>query len=95
LHRQRFPAQYRGWNRAEKISHWAYVIHRWRRVNGESSRDEDAIYTPELVSDLERIEPNLRDMLGEILAQVGRLEQTPAAEAIAAFTARTGITIRP
>ena len=80
--------------RAEKISHWAIVIHRYRRAHGESGRDEDEIYTPELVRDLEVHEPELRDLLPEILAQVGFLEQTPAKEAIAAFVARTGITLK-
>jgi hypothetical protein len=95
LQQRAFPAEYATWSRAERIGHWAYAIHRWRRVHGESGRNEDEIYTPDLVTDLERIEPKLRDMLGEILAEVGWLEQTPAAEAIAAFTTRTGIAVRP
>jgi len=95
LHRQRFPARYAALSREEKISHWAGVIHRWRRVHGESGRDEDEIYTPELVRDLERTEPKLRDMLREILTVVGFLEQTPADQAIAAFTSRTGIAVGP
>lgn len=95
LQRQRFPARYATWGRPEKVAHLAQVIHRWRRARGESGKDEDEIYTPQLVRDLERTEPNLRDMLAEILTQVGALEQTPAAEAIAAFTARTGIAVSP
>jgi hypothetical protein len=92
---QQFPAQYARLSREDKIVHWAGVIHRWRRAHGESGRDEDEIYTPELVRDLERHEPHLRGMLAEILPLVGALEQTPADEAIAAFTARTGIAVAP
>ena len=95
LQRRRFHLEYATWSRDRRIAHWAYVIHRFRRVHGESGRNEDEIYTPNLVKDLERTEPNLRGMLAEILRQVGFLEQTPAAEAIAAFTSRTGIAVEP
>jgi hypothetical protein len=95
LRQQQFPAHYARLSREEKITHWAGVIHRWRRAHGESGRDEDEIYTPQLVRDLERHEPHLRGMLAEILTLVGALEQTPAAQAIAAFAARTGISVAP
>lgn len=95
LARRNFPAVYAAWPRDEQIAHWAGVLHRYRRARGESGRDEDEIYTPELVRDLERVDPRLRDLLPEILAVVGQLEQTPAAQAIAAFETRTGIKLAP
>ena len=93
LQRRRFPVDYATWSRQQRVGHWAMVLHRWRRAHGESGRNEDEIYTPELVRDLERTEPELRDMLVDILTEVGWLEQTPASEAIAAFTSRTGIAV--
>jgi hypothetical protein len=91
LQRKRFPADYAEWPRERRIAHWARVLHRLRRAHGESGRDEDEIYTLDLVRDLERTEPRIRDLLPEILALVGGLEQTRAEEAIAAFSSRTGI----
>jgi hypothetical protein len=93
LRRQNFPATYAAMSRDDKILHWAGVIHRWRRARGESGRDENEVYTPELVRDLERTEPKLRDLLREILTHVAGLEQTPADQAIAAFTKGTGIAV--
>jgi hypothetical protein len=95
LQRRRFPAEYATWSREQRIGHWAMVLHRYRRAHGESGRDEDEVYTLELIRDLERTEPKLRDMLADILTKVGRLEQTPPDQAIAAFTSRTGIAVGP
>lgn len=91
LRRQRFPAEYTTWPREQRIAHWAALLHRFRRAHGESGRDEDEIYTLDLVRDLERTDPGVRALLPGILAAVGRLEQTPPREACAAFSARTGI----
>lgn len=91
----RFPAEYAAWPKEQKVSYWATTLHRFRRVHGESGRDEDEIYTPDLVRDMERIDPGVRDLLPDILAEVGWLEQTPAAEALAAFTARVPMALGP
>lgn len=95
LRRHRFPAVYATWPKEQKVAHWATVLHRFRRANGESGHDEDEIYTLGLISDMERTDPQVRDLLPEILASVGWLEQTPADEAIAAFSSRTGIPVGP
>ena len=91
LNRQRFPDEYAAWPRGEKVAHWAMAIHRFRRAHGESGWDENEIFTRELVRDLERVDPRVRELLTEILALVGHLEQTAPAEMIAAFTSRTGV----
>jgi hypothetical protein len=91
LLRQRFPADYAEWPRERRTAHWATVLHRLRRAHAESGRDEDEIYTLDLVRDLERTDARIRKLLPEILTLVGGLEQTRAEEAIAAFSSRTGI----
>ncbi|APR79594.1 Hypothetical protein A7982_04941 [Minicystis rosea] len=91
LARRRFPSEYAAWPRDRKVSHWAATLHRFRRAMGESGRDEDDVYTPDLVRDMESTDPRVRELLRDILTQVGALEQTAPAEAIAAFTTRTGI----
>ena len=93
IHEKNAPARYAALTRDEKIAHWVGVIHRYRRAHGERGRDEDEIWTPELVRDLERHEPALRSMLRPIVIEVGRLEQTGAEAAIAAFVSRTSIAL--
>jgi hypothetical protein len=70
-------------------------LHRFRRALGEHGDEEDELYTTELVRDMERLDARVRELLPDILVLVGRLEQTAAPEAIAAFTARTGIELGP
>jgi hypothetical protein len=95
LRRNRFPLEYASWPRNQKVAYWASTLHRWRRTNGESGGDEDEIYSEGLVKDMEKTDPKVRLLLPDILAYVGGLEQTPAAEALAAFTSRTGIALDP
>ena len=66
-----------------------------RRANGESGYEEDDVYSLDLIRDMERTDPHVRALLPEILTLVGGLEQTAPEEAIAAFTARTGIPVGP
>jgi len=84
-------AHYAKMTRAEKVQRWAALIHRFRRWRRENEWDEDDVYDEELVPELERTEPKLRDMLRDILTQVGRLEQTLPDKVIATFASRTGI----
>jgi hypothetical protein len=91
----RFPLEYASWPRNQKVAYWASTLHRWRRSNGESGGDEDEIYSEGLVKDMEKTDPKVRLLLPDILAFVGRLEQTPPAEVLAAFTSRTGIALHP
>jgi hypothetical protein len=93
LRQRNFPAVYATWPKEQKIGYWGNVLHRYRRTNGESGRDEDDIYTLGLITDMEKIDPSVRELLPDILAQVGWLEQTPADKAIAAFSSRTGIQV--
>lgn len=93
LRQHREPARYAAMTHDEKIAHWTGVLHRYRRARGESGRDEDDVFTAQLVTDLERSEPKLRALLREILTELARMEQTAPADMIARFTRRTGITV--
>lgn len=95
LRRLRFPSEYARWPRQQKVAHWAVKLHRLRRAHGESGEEEDEIYSPGLIRDMERTDPQVRGLLREILTLVGEMEQTPPDVAIAAFTARTGIPLEP
>lgn len=91
LHRQRFPVDYAAWPRPQRVAYWAATLHRFRRASGESGHQEDEIYTPALVSDMEKTDPQVRQLLPDILAHVAALEQDSADRAIAAFAAGTGV----
>jgi len=90
-----FPQRYASWPRDEKVRYWAAKLHRLRRARGESGRDEDDLYSPELVGDMEQLDPQVRDLLADVIARVGELEQTDPGAAIDAFEQRSGISIRP
>ncbi|HTM22191.1 MAG TPA: hypothetical protein VL172_16840 [Kofleriaceae bacterium] len=87
------PRRYASWPRDDQVRYWAAQLHRFRRVHGESGRDEDELYTPALVRDMEKVDPRVRELLADILALVGRLEQTDPAQAIEAFERRSGISV--
>ena len=91
IERARFPEEYAGWPREQKIGYLAVMIHRWRRVHGEQGFDEDEIYNDAFMRDLRGIDPHVESVLADVLRFVGRLEQTDPEVAVAAFTAKTGI----
>lgn len=64
LRNHRFLTEYAAWPRDRKVSYWATTVHRFRRVHGESGRDEDEIYTPDLVRDMEKNDPRARAAAG-------------------------------
>jgi hypothetical protein len=94
IRRQGFPQRYASWSRDEKVRYWAAQLHRFRRARGEDGRDEDDLYTVDLVRDMEKLDPRVRDLLGDIIELVGRLEQTDSGQAIDAFERHSGISIR-
>lgn len=93
LHRQRFPARYAALTRSEQVTFWAQKLLRFRRAKGESGCEENAIYTPALIEDMEKIDPHVRQLLPEILGQLATLEQTEASETFASFSAGTGVLV--
>ncbi len=93
LQERRFPAVYAAWPREQRAAHWAFRLHRLRRAHGEDGREEDEVYSLELVRDLERTDPQVRALLPEILALIADLEQTAPEEVARRFTARTGIVV--
>lgn len=93
LQRQRFPVDYATWPRSQRVAYWATTLHRFRRANAESGHEEDEIYTPALVHSMEKTDPEVRQLLPDILARLAALEQDSADQTIAAFTARTGVAV--
>ncbi len=93
LHRQRFPVDYAAWPRPQRVAYWATMLHRFRRASGESGHQEDEIYTPALIRDMEKTDPQVRQLLPDILAHLAALEHDSADQTIAAFTARTGVAV--
>ncbi|MBO0859047.1 MAG: hypothetical protein J2P21_11340 [Chloracidobacterium sp.] len=88
-----FPLQYACWDEDQKVRYWAGMIHRFRRWNGESGLDEDEVFAPSLLHDMEKTDPNVRFLLPKILALAARLEQTEPEILIRSFSKRVGIEI--
>jgi hypothetical protein len=93
LKRQGFPAEYAGWSRDQKVRYWAIQLHRWRRAQGESGKDEDEIYNAGLVRDMQMTDPSVVALLPDVLTQVAQMEQSSPTEAIATFSAKTGVRV--
>jgi hypothetical protein len=89
-----FPKQYASWDEDRKVGYWASMIHRYRRWNGETGLDEDEIFTPDLLQNMEKTDPNVRFLLPRILALAARLEQTEPEVLTRSFSNRVGVEIR-
>lgn len=86
-----FPKQYATWDEDRKVGYWAFMIHRYRRWNGETGVDEDEIFTPSLLQNIEKTDSHVRFLLPKILSLVAQLEQTGPEVMIRSFAERAGI----
>jgi hypothetical protein len=89
----RFSAEYAAWPRDQKVAYWAASLRRLRRAAGESGADEDSVYSPSLIQDMEKIDPQVIALLPDILGLVAGMDQIDAAQAVAAFSAGTGVAL--
>jgi hypothetical protein len=85
-----FPKQYASWDEDRKVGYWASMIHRYRRWNGETGIDEDEVFSPSLLKDMEKTDPNVRFLLPKILTLAAHLEQTDPEALIRSFSERVG-----
>jgi hypothetical protein len=95
LERAQFPLEYARWDEHRKAASWASTLHRLRRAKGESGRDEDEVFTPALLHDMERTDPNVRALLKRILIQLADLGQVDPKQLEATFMQRVGLRGRP
>lgn len=91
LQRARFPAEYLRWGEDAKAAYWADALHRLRRANGESGRDEDEVFTPALLADMKRIDPQVSGLLPRILRRLAALAQVDPGQLEACFMQRVGL----
>jgi hypothetical protein len=95
LERARFSSDYAHWDEPRKVEHWASALHRLRRAKGESGRDEDEVFTPALLRDMERSDPNVRALLSRILHRLAGLGQVDSKQLEASFRQRVGVRGHP
>lgn len=91
LQHARFPAEYARWGEQAKVAYWADTLHRLRRANGESGRDEDEVFTPALLQDMERTDTHVRGLLPRILRRLAALDQVDPRQLEARFMQRVGL----
>lgn len=94
LARERFPVEYARWDEARKVTYWATTLHRLRRANGESGREEDDVFTPALLRDMEQTDPFVRRILKPILRELAGLAQVDPQELESTFVQRVGLSVR-
>jgi hypothetical protein len=88
----RFPERYRlEWSRSERVSHWALWLHRGRRWAGEDGHDEDTAFTPAAWQHMREIDPDIEDLLPEIIDEVAQLWTTDPVQMLAEFRRRAGV----
>ncbi|MBN3725673.1 hypothetical protein G3N92_15885 [Burkholderia sp. Ac-20379] len=89
-----FPAQYAAWSAIDRIRYWVGVLYRMRRQTGETGRNEDFAFGPDLLAQMRAVDPGVDAILGAVLAELARMEMmTPDAMRVA-FNQRTGASIQ-
>lgn len=74
------PNDYAEMTRADKITHWAGVIHRHMRWIGESGKDEMTVFDRELLEDLRSADAEIDALMPAILTYAARMWlEAPAA----------------
>lgn len=89
-----FPARYGGWSSDEKVNHWIGVVYRARRSAGEQGVAEEAAFSPDLISEMQKTDPDIHALLPDIIKGVARMDMSAPEDMAAAFNRRTGLSIR-
>jgi hypothetical protein len=92
VRRATFPRRYRDqWSPSERVSHWALWLHRARREAGESGDDEDVAFIPAVWRYMLEIDPDIEQLLPEIIDELARLWMTDPDQMLTEFRRRIGI----
>ena len=87
---ERFPERYRQeWSRSERVSHWVLWLHRGRRWAGEQGHDEDTAFTPDAWRHMRQIDPDIDQLLPEIIDELAQMWATDPIQLLAEFRQRT------
>jgi hypothetical protein len=87
-----FPERYRTeWSRSERISHWALWLNRVRRWAGEDGHDEDTAFTPDVWRRMREVDPDVEELLPEIIDELAKLWMTDPARMLSDFRRRAGV----
>jgi len=87
-----FPQEYAAWDEQSKIGYWALALRRARR-SGEGEADEDDVFTPELLRDMQAIDPAVVSRLRPILHLVAKLGGEEPEALTRSFEQRVGISV--
>lgn len=88
----RLPERYRReWSRSERVSHWTLWLHRGRRWAGEDGHDEDAAFTPAAWQYMRETDPEIEDLLPDIIDELAQLWLTNPDQMLAEFRRRAGV----
>ncbi|MEY4577596.1 MAG: hypothetical protein RL701_2299 [Pseudomonadota bacterium] len=87
-----FPKEYASWDEQSKIGYWALALYRVRRsVQGDS--DEDDVFTPELLREMQAIDPAVVSRLRTILHLAAKLGGEEPEALTRSFEQRVGISL--
>ena len=87
-----FAERYRReWSPSERVSHWVLWLHRRRRWAGEDGHDEDAGFTPDAWRYMREVDPNIEQLLPEIIDELAEVWTTDPVRMHAEFRRRTGM----
>ena len=89
LQRATFTERYRReWSPSERVSHWALWLHRNRRWAGEDGRDEDTAFTPAAWRYMQEVDPDVEQLLPDIIDELAQLWTYDPARMLAEFRRR-------
>lgn len=86
-----FPETYRAWSDPERIGYWVSWLHRGRRWAGENGQDEDIAFDPDVWQRMKSVDPEIEDLLPDIIADLARMWMVDPDEMLATFRRRSGI----
>jgi len=76
---------------SERVSHWSLWLHRGRRAAGEDGHDEDTAFTPSAWRYMRAVDPDIEDLLPEIIDELAKLWTTDPVQMLAEFRRRAGV----
>lgn len=87
-----FPERYRHeWSHSERVGHWVSWLHRARRWAGENGNDEESAFGPDAWRYMREVDPDIEDLLPEIIDELARLWMTDPERMLEEFRRRSGI----
>lgn len=78
-------------NHAERSRHWTAALYRGMRCAAEDGYDEVSIFDEALLNNLRNFDPDIDELLPEVLTHLAHMELDDPAEFVAKVNARMNI----